>query len=498
MTSSSDHATDTDEQKPAKGWRAALTIYTRPRVVGMAFLGFSSGLPFLLVFSTLSAWLTQAGVSRTTIGFFSWLGIMYSVKVFWAPVIDRLPLPLLTRVFGRRRAWMLVAQVGLMTGLAAMALTDPAMSLTRLAWFGLLVAFSSATQDVAIDAWRIESIEQSAQGAMAAAYQAGYRIALLTAGAGAFFIAAGSGWHVTYGVMAGLVGIGMLTVLIVAEPEASSRPRTYAHEPWIDAHLHQIGLQTGMLRNVYGWVLTAVIAPLSDFFKRYGRAAILILAFVAMFRVCDITLGVMANPFYLDMHYSLDQIASVSKIFGVLMTLGGAVIGGMLVVRFGVMRPLWAAAVLTACANLMFAWLATQGHIASPPDFLAANVHALISHSPLAHLTSGRHPLLLKPANPGMVALAVTVSAENLAGGLAGSAFIAYLSSLTNTAYTATQYALFSSLMTLPGKFLGGFSGWMVDHYGYFWFFISTSLAGLPAIVLVTALVRFHHTTSST
>lgn len=484
-----------DDQAPARGWRAAFAIYARPRVVGMAFLGFSSGLPFLLVFSTLSAWLTQAGVSRTTIGFFSWLGIMYSIKVVWAPVIDRLPLPVLTHLLGRRRAWMLLAQLSLMIGLAAMALSDPGMSLTRLAWFGLLVAFSSATQDVAIDAWRIEAIEDSAQGAMAAAYQAGYRIALLTAGAGAFFIASGTSWPTTYGVMAALVGIGMVTVLIVAEPEASNQPRTRNHEPWVAAHLDRLALRAGALRDAYGWILTAVVSPLSDFFQRYGRAAAVILAFVAVFRVCDITLGVMANPFYLDMHYSLDQIASVSKIFGVLMTLGGAAVGGMLVVRFGIMRPLWAAAILTALANLVFAWLATLGQAATPPAFIAANAHTLASYSPLASLISGTNVPLLTPTDPGMIPLALTVSAENLAGGLAGSAFIAYLSSLTNTAYTATQYALFSSLMTLPGKFLGGFSGWMVDHYGYFWFFLATSLAGLPAILLVTALQRLHRNT---
>ncbi len=478
------------------GWWQALAVYARPRVASMAFLGFASGLPFLLVFSTLSAWLTQAGVSRTAIGFFSWLGITYSIKVVWAPVIDRVPLPVLTRTLGRRRAWMLVAQLGLMTGLAAMAATDPAMDLTWLAWFGLLVAFSSATQDVAIDAWRIEAIEPSIQGAMAAAYQAGYRIALLTAGAGALFIASGTSWPIAYAVMAMLVGVGMVTVLIVAEPEASNRPMARAHEPWVDTHLDQIGLSHGVARTAYGWVLTALIAPLSDFFKRYGRSALVILAFIAVFRICDITLGVMANPFYLDMHYSLDQIASVSKIFGMLMTLGGAAVGGILVVRYGIMRPLWAAALLTTGANLVFAWLATQGQTSVPPDFVAANAQTLTDQAPLTRLLATAPAPLLIPDDPGMILLALTISAENLAGGLAGTVFIAYLSSLTNTAYTATQYALFSSLMTLPGKLLGGFSGWMVDHYGYGWFFLATAAAGLPAIILVTALLQIHSDTA--
>lgn len=451
MTSNSSGATGTGR----RDWRAALQIYGQPKVVGMAFLGFSSGLPFLLVFSTLSAWLTQEGVSRTTIGFFSWIGVMYSIKVFWAPVVDRFPLPLLGRLLGRRRAWMLLAQVGLMTGLVLMAMTDPTANLAAIAWFGLLVAFSSATQDVAIDAWRIEAVEESVQGAMAAAYQAGYRVALLAAGAGAFYIASGTSWPIAYLVMAALVGVGMITVLLVSEPEASARASTLPQEPWVSAHLARHDFSPAWLHAAYGWVLGAVICPLVDFFVRYGKAAIAILLFVSVFRVTDITLGVMANPFYLDMNYSLEEIASVTKIFGLLMTLGGAALGGVLIVRYGILRPLLASAILAAATNLVFAWLATR-------------------------------------TDPGMLPLALTVSADNLSGGMAGSAFIAYLSSLTNTEYTATQYALFSSLMTLPGKFIGGFSGWVVDHFGYVWFFSYTALAGIPAVLLALWLFRLH------
>jgi PAT family beta-lactamase induction signal transducer AmpG len=451
MTSRSEHS----PRAARRDWRAALRIYGRPKIIGMAFLGFSSGLPFLLVFSTLSAWLAQAGVSKTTIGFFSWIGISYSIKFFWAPVIDRLPLPLLTRVLGRRRAWMFVAQIGLVAGLLGMAATDPSRDLARLAWLGLLVAFSSATQDVSIDACRIEAVAEEMQGVMAAAYQAGYRIALLTAGAGAFFIAAGTSWPTAYVVMAVLVGVGLVTVLIVAEPATGARERLPVREPWAVAHLAARRRGPAWWRGTYRWLVAAVACPFIDFFSRYGRQALLILAFVSVFRVTDITLGVMANPFYLDMHYTLAQIASVSKIFGVLMTLAGAVLGGALVLRFGIIRPLLAAAILAAVTNLAFAWLATRDH-------------------------------------PGMAALAVTVSADNLSGGMAGSAFIAYLSSLTNTAYTATQYALFSSLMTLPGKFLGGFSGWVVDHCGYVWFFIGTAVAGAPAILLLLWLIKLN------
>jgi PAT family beta-lactamase induction signal transducer AmpG len=447
MTSSSDV---TDSGK--RDWRAALEIYGQPRVIGMAFLGFSSGLPFLLVFSTLSAWLAQEGVSKTTIGFFSWIGVMYSIKFFWAPVVDRFPLPVLGRLLGRRRAWMLLAQFGLMGGLIAMALTDPTANLAALAWCGLLVAFSSATQDVAIDAWRIEAVAESVQGVMAASYQAGYRIALLTAGAGALYIASGTSWPITYFVMAGLVGVGMVTVLLVAEPEASKTAGSQPQEDWVVEHLQRHDFSPAWLHGAYGWVLGAVVCPLVDFFARYGKQALIILLFVSLFRVTDITLGVMANPFYLDMQYSLAEIASVTKVFGILMTLGGAALGGVFVVRYGILRPLLASAILAALTNLVFAWLATQN-------------------------------------DPGTISLAMTISADNLSGGMAGSAFIAYLSSLTNTAYTATQYALFSSLMTLPGKFIGGFSGWVVDNFGYVWFFSYTAMAGIPAVLLIVWLL---------
>lgn len=435
-----------------RDWRAALAIYTRPRIIGMGFLGFSSGLPFLLVFSTLSAWLTVVGVSRTTIGFFSWIGLTYSIKFFWAPVIDRLPLPILARLLGRRRSWMLLAQLGLMIGLLGMAGTDPVHHLGTIAGFGLLVAFASATQDVTIDAWRIEAVSADLQGAMAAMYQAGYRIAMLVAGAGAFYIAAAASWSVAYYVMAALVLVGVTAVLALGEPEVSATRDTALREQWAVDWLARRAHQPAWLLALNRWLVGAVACPFWDFFARYGRQAILILMVVGMFRVADITLGVMSNPFYLDSGYTPEQIASISKIFGLLMTLIGAGLGGVLVVRFGIMRPLLAGAVLTALANLVFAWLAT--------------VH-----------------------NPGMSALALAVSAENLAGGLAGSAFIAYLSSLTNTAYTATQFALFSSLMTLPGKFLGGFAGWVVDQFGYAWFFVDTSIAGLPAIALLIGLL---------
>jgi len=418
----------------------------------MVFLGFAAGLPFLLVFTTLSAWLTEASISRSTIGFFSWVGITYSIKVFWAPVIDRLPFPLLTRVFGKRRGWMLAAQVTIASGLAGMALTDPASHLTQLALCALLVAFGSATQDITIDAWRIEAVEQDMQGAMAATYVLGYRLALLTAGAGALYLAELTNWTLTYITMSGLMGIGMLTTLSIPEPSHSDNPHTRMLESRLESSIGIAGRQ-GLAARFAAWFTDAVISPFVEFFERSGRLAVLILLLVGCYKLSDITMGVMANPFYLDLGFSLTDIANVTKIFGFFMTIAGAGLGGILVVRFGILRPLLVGAVLVASTNLLFVWLAVS--------------------------------------EPSLLHLAVVVSADNLSGGLATSAFIAWLSSLTNTSYTATQYALFSSLMTLPAKFLGGFAGIVVDTSGYASFFLYAGLLGIPAILLVIFLMKF-------
>jgi len=432
-----------EKAKPLKTWREALLVYTRPRVIGMIFLGFSAGLPFLLVFSTLSAWLRDEGTTRTVIGFFSWVGVTYSIKVFWAPVIDRLPFPFLTRLLGKRRSWMLIAQIGIALGLAGMALVDIQTQLTQLALLAVLVAFSSSTQDIVIDAYRIEAVDRESQGAMAATYVFGYRLALLVAGAGAFYIAEFNSWKVAYLSMAALMGVGMLTTLIIQEPKHLTNTQTKT--PAATFYLR--------LRN---WFSAAVIEPFAEFFSRNGKIALLILLLIAIYKLSDITMGVMANPFYLDLGFSKTEIANISKIFGFFMTIAGAALGGILVARYGMMRPLLLGAVMVALTNLLFAVLAIS--------------------------------------EPSLTLLAIVISTDNLSGGLAASAFIAYLSSLTNQAYTATQYALFSSLMTLPAKLLGGFSGIVVDTQGYFTFFVYAAAIGLPAIVLVLVLIRLGFT----
>jgi PAT family beta-lactamase induction signal transducer AmpG len=431
-----------------------LEVYREPRIAAMLFLGFSAGLPFLLVFSTLSAWLAQVGVERGTIGLLSWVGITYSTKFFWAPVVDRLGLPVLTRALGRRRAWMLLAQVCLAAGLVGIALHDPAQDLRAVVLFALLVAFASATQDISIDAWRIESAPRERQGAMAAAYQLGYRLALIAAGTGALLLASRFGWTFSYLVMASLAGVGLVTTLLVPEPDAAVSGDTILGEARVLDFVARKAHWPDGVRRVAAWFVGAIVCPFVDFFERNGIATgTLILAFVGLFRVTDITMGVMANPFYLDLGYSLEEIGLIAKGYGIGMSIVGAIAGGIAVVRFGTYRTLIAGGLLVITANLTFAILAWL-------------------------------------PSPSLVGLATVISFDNFSSGLAGTAFIAYLSGLTNTAYTATQYALFSSLFTLPGKLLAGASGYVAEAIGWPLFFVYTSSLGLPALVIIAVLAR--------
>jgi PAT family beta-lactamase induction signal transducer AmpG len=438
-------------------WREAIRVYRQPRVFSMLFLGFAAGLPFPLVFTTLSTWLRDVGVDRTTIGFFAWIGITYSIKVFWSPVVDRLRLPGLTQHFGQRRSWMLLGQIGIVIGIINMAVLDPNLQITAMALFALLVAFSSATQDVAIDAYRIEAVEPELQGAMAGMYQSGWRIAASwVGGAGALYLAELVSWTVAYLTMAVAMGVGILTVLFVREPAHMLNRATVMEEQRVIDYLERSAHIPDALRIPTAWFIGAVICPFIEFFHRNGKWALLILLFIAIYRISDIVLANMAYPFYIDMGFSKIEIANIGKIYGVLMTIVGATVGGVMVIRYGVMRMLLVGAILVAVTNLLYAQLAIEGK--------------------------------------SLTGLALVISADNFSGGLAGSAFIAYLSRLTNTAYTATQYALFSSLMTLAPKFLSGFSGVIVDAQGYIFFFIYASLLGLPAIFLVMYLMRSTNT----
>lgn len=439
-------------------WRDDLRVYTEPRVARMLLLGFSAGLPLFLVLGTLSYRLRDALIDRTTIGFLSWVGLAYGFKWVWAPLVDRMPLPGLTRALGRRRSWLALAQVTIMAGLIGMALTDPAQHLARLVGFALLTAFASATQDIALDAFRIESAETKLQPAMAATYQIGYRAAMICASAGALWIAAAfdpdeatyqhSPWMIAYLSMAACVTIGLATVLFSREPATQVSNQTLLREQQAAARL---ALPAPFAR-LGVWLYSAVAGPLLDFVMRYRWQALLLLALIATYRISDIVLGVMSNPFYRDMGYTKDEVAVISGIYGVTMTLVGAGIGGVLSVRLGVARVLFLGALLSAATNLLFAWLAGRGHDV---------------------------PMLV-----------LVISADNLSSGIASAAFIGYLSGLTNVAYSATQYALFSSLMLLLPKFVAGWSGWTVDHFGYQAFFVGTAVLGAPVMLLVWAAMR--------
>jgi PAT family beta-lactamase induction signal transducer AmpG len=439
----------TPAERPS--WADTLKAYLEPASLRMFALGFSAGLPLLLVLGTLSFRLREAGLDRTTIGYLSWVGLAYGFKWCWAPLVDRLPIPLLTRAMGRRRSWLLLSQLAIMVSLVGMALADPRSGLTLVVWCALAVAFASATQDIALDAFRIESADVRHQGALAATYQTGYRLAMIWAGAGVLWIAARSevapavsavgaptgvlyqqaAWSTAYLVMAASMLVGVLTVLFSREPAHVVLPPS---------------------RNAAEWLRSALVEPFADFLKRYGKQALLILALIGVYRISDVVMGIMANPFYVDMGYTKDEVAAVTKIYGVIMTLVGAFIGGALSLKLGVMRVLMLGAVLSAASNLLFAWLAGHGH--------------------------------------DVVALIFVISADNLSAGVASAAFIAYLSSLTNVSYSATQYALFSSMMLLAPKWLAGYSGAFVDAFDYPTFFIATACLGVPVLLLIWLAMR--------
>lgn len=429
-------------------WAGSFAVYRHPRVIAMLFLGFSAGLPLLLVFGTLSAWLRVEGIDKTTIGFVSWVALAYGLKFVWSPLVDRLPLPVITGWLGQRRSWMLLAQVGVMSGLVSMSYLNPQQHLEQLIWFALLTAFSSATQDISLDAWRIEAVEDDYQGAMAGTYQLGYRLGMIVAGGGAFSLAHFYSWPHAYLIMALLMPIGMITVFVIAEPERREVSEgTEVEKQLIDQFAHGSALQR--LRD---WFIGAVIGPFVEFFSRHGLFAMVILGFIMVFRISDITLGVMANPFYIDMGYNELEIGLVTKTVGPVITILGALFGGVLVVRYGIMKMLMVGAILVVLTNLLFAWLAT----------LQAELIWLI----------------------------LVVGADNLAAGIATTTFVAYLSSLTNRAYTATQYALFSSIMLLLAKFIAGFSGLIVDQSSYPVFFTYAAALGLPSILLIRVLMK--------
>lgn len=493
----------------AARWR---TLFS-PKMVNMLFLGFSAGLPILLIFSSLSLWLREAGVERSAVTYFSWAALGYSFKFVWAPLIDSLPLPFLHQILGRRRSWLLLSQCAIAASIAAMAWHNPQDNLEYMAVFAVLLGFSSATQDAVIDAYRVECAPSELQGLLSSTYIAGYRIGMLVAGAGALFMAEYLGsskgaydfqaWSHTYLLMAGLMGVGILTCLFMSEPQQNVSQKDYGqldylrffllflciaavfiatyslsstwaqtlkqslqpyvyNQPIASVLVEALRLSIaliGALLGAYGLMFVGLakkdmveqtyLAPVRDFFARYGiHTAWLLLALIGLYRISDIVMGVIANLFYQDMGFSKIDIAGASKTYGLAMTILGGFLGGFLSLRFGVMKILWLGAILSALTNLLF---------------------MLFSQD-----TSGQIFLLY-----------AVISADNLAGGIASAAFVAFLASLINISFTAVQYAIFTSLMTLLPKMLGGYSGSMVDSIGYPYFFLFTALLTLPVLWLL-------------
>ena len=404
-----------------------------PRVALMLALGYSAGLPFLLVFGTLSTWLRESGVPLTTIGLFSYLALAYSFKFLWSPLVDAFDVPVLSRLVGRRRAWMMACQTLVACGLIGIALSDPAANITTTAIFAFIVAFGAATQDVVIDGWRIDAAPPSRQGLMAAAYQLGYRLALICAGAGALYIAEFVNWRTAYLAMAALMSVGFVASLFAPIVDRGPDDAEERSPPT-------------------SWRLgDAILAPLADLFRRNGLALVGILILVALYRLPDFVAGVMASPLYIDLGFSKSQIASVSKLYGVWIGIIGAFAGGLAIPALGLRTTLLIGAAAGAGSNLMFTWLALEG----------AKLELLI----------------------------LAISIDNFSGSFAGTALIAYMSGLTGPGFAATQYALLSSLYALPGKLIGGVSGYMVVAFGYPTFFTLTAAIGVP-VVLLCLLVR--------
>ena len=421
------------------GWRGALAVYADRRQLVILLMGFSSGLPLLLGFSTLSYWMAKEQVTLTAIGGLLAVSAPYSLKFLWAPVIDHAALPVLTGWLGRRRGWMLAIQCLLALAIAILGTGDPRENLPFIAAMAFVVAFLSASQDIVIDAYRIEVLAEREQGAGAAMTQTGYRFGLLAAGAGAIALADFLPWSTIYLIMASLVGVGMVATFIAPEP---ARPAEAAAG------------RTDAERKGDGIVATlkhTVVTPLTEFISRPG--AWWILVFVLFYKYGDAVAGAMANPFYYQIGFSGVEIASITKVFGVAATLAGIVAGGVVVAKLGIWPALLAGGILQALTNLLFAGLAQAGN--------------------------------------DLTLLAVAVGADNFTGGLGSTAFVAYLSGLCHVSFTGTQFALLTSLMAFGRTLLATSSGAMAEAVGWTMFFIGTTALAIPGLLLLLWLRRY-------
>lgn len=506
-----------------KSWLKTADAFFHPRVMTMLFFGFSAGIPILLIFSSLSLWLREAGVSKSAVTYFSWAALGYSFKFVWAPLADMLPIPLITKTLGRRRSWILLSQVMIIVAIVAMAMTDPAQSqnaLTVMALACVLLGFSSATQDIVIDAYRIESAGKELQAMMSSSYIAGYRMAMILAGAGTLYLAQWFGttkdvyvylaWQKAYLIMALAMVIGIITTFIVPEPKASEIYKKEQNTQELLAIFaffvfcvlvfvgvfyttgelatpikkrlqdilfnkalssvtvetlrlimacFSVYLFTKVLSHFYKGASETIermyLQPIQDFFKRHKDKGVwFLLAFIGFYRMSDIVLGVISNVFYQDMGFTKANIASISKTYGLIMTVAGGFLGGLFAVRFGLIKSLLWGAILSSLTNLLFIGLSQTGD--------------------------------------NLWMLTGVISLDNLSAGFASAAFIAFLSALTSIKFTAMQYAIFSSIMTLLPKVIGGYSGSMVESIGYGYFFFFTALLGMPVIYLIYKIKTFN------
>lgn len=477
-------------------------IFLNFKSVRMLLLGFSSGLPILLVFSTLSVWLVKAGVSRSTITMFSWAALAYSFKFIWSPIIDNLRIPV--KNYGHRKSWLLVSQLMIVFSLIFISFTDPTKTLMLMAIGSVMIAFSSASQDIIIDAYRIESAPQKMQGVLSSMYIAGYRVAMLVAGAGSLYLASYFGletynanvWRKVYLIMASLMSVGILTTLCSPEPNIKRKISLLNFNDQIRFFISFIfaisifiiiysivdnpfNNKAPLIKFLFEFMRVslcflgaavfifllikvnfikknsatiAYLNPVTNFIQRYGKTAFLILLLIGLYRIADIVMGVVANIFYLDKGYNVKEIATYSKFFGVFATIIGGIIGGYSAVRVGTLKALFFGALIAAASNLLFAWLAVS--------------------------------------EPNIQILVTVITADNISSGFAGAAFVVYLSALTSIKFTATQYALFSSIMLLLPKVLAGYSGTIVDQLGYANFYIFTAIIGIPVLLLILWIAK--------
>ncbi len=463
-------------------------------------LGFSSGLPILLVFSTLSVWLTKAGIERSTVTLFSWAGFAYAFKFLWSPLVDKISISVFLNL-GHRRSWLLLTQFLIIFSLVLTSVNDPQNNIIITAVCITLVAFFSATQDIIIDAYRIESIDKKLQGSLSSMYIAGYRIGMLVGGAGSLWLASYWGsenyehdvWKKVYLSMSLLMFIGVVANLISKEPK---RKRNFTRKTnlhvkfflsimisllifiYIYSYLDNpfsgpmLSFFYTILKLIFCFICSGLFllflvklkfqsksiikesyfSPIKNFVVKYGKVAVIILLLISLYRMADVVMGVMANIFYLEKGYSINQIATYSKFFGVFATIAGGLLGGYFAMKYGTMITLFIGALIASLSNLLFAWLATA----------ETNIKFLIS----------------------------VITADNISSGFAGAAFVVYLSGLTSLKFTATQYALFSSIMLFLPKLIAGYSGSWVDVIGYHNYFVVTALLGLPVLFLIVYISK--------